>query len=1133
MKKHAMGLVLMMGLAAYGQAQVFINEVCPANADVSYDRRYYNFTGWVELYNAGSSAVNIGNYYISDKATEPRRYRIPTGQSIPARGFVLIWCDEMNDGLHTNFSLDADGEDVVLSNASGALVDKITFPRQYLNVSYGRLGNGAGAMGYFETPTPGNTNGTVAATQQLTTPVVSRRGGRYTGQQQITVTHPDAAATLRYTTDGAEPVAASPQYNSGITITATRTLKVKAFRTGYIPSETETNTYFINEHAFSLPVVSLSTKPAYLWDNTFGIYTDGTNGRVDYCQAEPKNWAQDWDRHAVFEYFDAGGVRRFRQHVDIRIGGNCSRAFPQKAFVLKARDKYGSKTMDYRFFASKEVDEFGGLMYRNSGNDFNYTLFRDALMQTLPIGQMDVDYLAYQPTAFYLNGEYWGIQNIREKIDADYFESNYGITREDLDLLEAEWALEGTADAWFAYKNTLSGMDRTTPEAFDFIDQHIDVQEFINYLVAEIYYANTDWPGNNVKFWRQRSTNGKFRWVLWDLDFGMGLYDWSSWPTHPTLEFVTDTNGPDWPNPPWSTEHIRMVLENPTFRARFIQTFTAAMNTTFHPQRVNRFADEFAKRLEKEIPFHAERWDYTVDLWNYEISRLKDFSTERNMFMRNHLAQFFGLGESAYMSVQINGEGSFRLNDILADGPMTDAAYFKGLPYKLEAVPAPGHLFKEWKIRERASVTVPMIDAGSTWKYNDGGASPAADWATAAYDDSAWASGAAQLGYGDGDETTVVGFGPHDANKFITTYFRKNFTLADTVGLGQPSARVLFDDGVAIYINGVEVYRNNLPAGALTSSTLALEAVASENVFVPFTIPKGILKPGDNIVAVEMHQSSPTSSDLSFDFALQGAKLGSVASRTSTVTTEEGIVNSDMLVEVTFEPDPRAISGLYINEISPAPSAFTDNAGDDDDWIELYNAGSQPVDLAGLFITDNPAQKKKHKMAPDAGVMQPGDFKILWADEETAEGPDHLNIKLSAEGESVQLYQSLNDAMLKLDEVTFGAQQGTGSFSRIPDATGAWAFTARITPGETNELVLSVPENIAGAVFPNPVRSTLYIRAARKLSRAELVDARGRIIRTFEQVGAEGLDVATVPPGFYLLRLYNGSGSGTVKIVKE
>lgn len=1122
-------------------AQVVINEICPANADGMYDPNFYNFSGWVELYNGGNANVTVGGYHLSDKLSDKTKWSIPGGTVIQPKGFLLIWCDEMNTGMHTNFSMDSDGEELVLSTASSTVVDQITFPQQYTNISYGRVSNGASTWGYLLTPTPKTSNNPATASNVLAQPVFSLAPGRYSGLRQVSLLHGEPDVEIRYTADGSEPTASSTVYTSSISVSGTRTIKAKAFKQGYVPSNTIAGTYFISEHAFTLPVVSISTKFAYLWDDYIGIYTDGKNGIPGNCRSEPLNWNQDWDRHASFEYFKPDGTRVLEQQVDIRIGGACSRGQPQKSFVIKARDKYGKKTFDGRFFDSKDVNEFGGFMLRNSGNDFNVTMFRDALMQSLMIGRMDVDYMAYQPTIFYLDGAYWGIQNLREKIDADFIESNYGLKKDEIDLLETwENAIEGTPDAYLNYKNTLQAMDRSTSDAFTFIEEHIDVQEYINYLVAEIYYCNTDWPGNNMKFWRPRTADGKFRWILWDTDFGFALYQDASYATHATLNFATDPDNTDWPNPAWSTQHIRMVLENPEFRSRFIRTFNTALNTTFAPERVISYIDAFQDRIKTEIPYHKQRWGGNISNWNYEVQRLRDFATARNTYMRQHLASFFGLSESIAMTITtVPAEaGTFKLNNVKADAPLEAGGYFKGLPYEVEPVAATGYKFKEWKIRKREATAVPLITSGDTWKYFDQGTSPGAGWVQAGFDDASWAQGPAQLGYGEGDEQTIVGFGPNPDNKFITTYFRKTFEVDDLTNLTDISATLLVDDGAVVYLNGMEVYRSDImPAGTITNTTVATQAVTIENSFTPFTIVKELLQQGVNVLAVEVHQNAGNSSDVSFDLSMSTVKVGNETEETTDVALVSDVAYTDVFLEATFEPDDRTVTGIVINEINATPSAVKDAAGDAEDWIELYNTGTKPVNLAGLFITDNISQKKKHLLQAGTGnemVVAPGAYKVLWADEELGEGADHLSFKLSADGEDVGLYQELDGVINVLDEVTFGAQPVEGSWSRIPNATGPFELTALSTPREANAFVMGVPDEELFGVYPNPVTTGLLIRSPAPVKRAELMDCYGRTIRVFANVQPEDwLPMENITPGLYLLRIQSASAWQVVKIVKE
>jgi len=1142
--KRILLAVTLLFVYCSSNAQVVINEICPANADLNYDPNYFNFSGWVELYNAGSSSVSISGYYLTDDAFNKTKWRVPTGTSIPAKGYRLIWCDDMNTGTHTNFSLDTDGEELVLSNGSLVVVDNITFPKQYLNISYGRTSDGGIDWAYLLAPTPGAMNSNKSGTIQLEKPVFSLAPGRYAGAQQLAMTQSQRDVEIRYTTDGSEPTLQSPLYTSPISIGTTSTVKGIAFREGAIPSKAEVATYFINQHTFTLPVVSISTKPAYLEDNTIGIYTNGTNGIPGNCQSAPMNWNQDWDRHAVFELFNPDGTRRFDQAVDIRIGGACSRNNPQKSFVIKARDKYGKKTLDEKLFPNKPFSEYGGFIFRNAGNDFWQTMFRDAFIQHLTVGQMDIDYLDYQPAIFYLNGDYWGIQNMREKIDGDYIEANYGISKDDIDLVET-WgnAIEGTSDAYNIYLDSLQNkVNRTDPQAIKFIERHIDVQEFINYLATEIYVCNTDWPGNNVKFWRQRSTNGKFRWILWDLDFGFALYTNQSYATHPTLSFATDPDNTDWPNPAWSTLHLRLLLQNPVFRSRFIQTLTTAMGTTFSPDRVNQFITTFQNRIAAEMPHHATRWETSVPNWNYEVGRLRDFAEQRNAYMRGHIADFFGLGDQVKINATVSPAEAavFNFNGVRAE-TIIDAPYYKGLPFQITPQAQEGFAFKNWKIKKRESASVPLVDAGGAWRYFDLGSLPDAAWMAVAYNDNAWQQGNAQLGYGEGDEETVVSYGPDGNNKFITTYFRKSFSLADTVGLQNINAKVLFDDGVIVYLNGIEVYRNNMPGGAVTFNTLALQAVPVENAFNGFVIPKGILIPGQNVLAVEVHQNGNTSSDISFDFSMSTVKLGSEVELTSTTLALSDTAYTDIELEAVFETQAvNPVQNIVINEFSAASSWVTDEAGDTEDWIELLNTGTQAVDLAGLYITDKLSSKLKFQIKNGVGgetMIAPGEYKVLWADEDVQQGALHLGFKLSADGEELGLYQKIENTVTALDEVTFDANPLNVSYARIPDATGPFMTTTILTPGAANQFEepLAAEDDLEKlfTVYPNPTTGAVVIQSTLPIDGVKVFDSRGKLVRELVSSDAQVyLSLREHANGLYILSITSGSKKVMKRVVK-
>lgn len=1122
-------------------AQIVINEICSANSDVNVDPRYGNFSGWIELYNKSLVPSDIGGFYLSDNVGQKNKWQIPFGTRIGGKGYLIIWCDSNDSGLHANFALDSDGETLLLSNRTGQQLDYIEFPKQMTNISFGRTRDAGSLWGYLTHPTPGSVNLSSTATHPLDKPTINLNSGRHSGVQNIAVSHSVNNVDLRITTDGSEPSSTSPRYDLPIPLSRTTTVKVKAFHPGFLPSETEVKTLFIDEHEFSLPVVSISTTPDYLWDNTIGIYTDGTNGVPGNCWDSPVNWNQDWYRHAVMEYFDESGSRQFHQPVDIRIGGACSRTFPQKSFAIKARDKYGKNTIDEALFPGKTINQFGGFLLRNSGNDFYSTMFRDALFQSLVVGQMDIDYMAYQPAIFYLNGDYWGIQNLREKIDADYIESNYSIKKNDLDLIET-WgnALEGSIDYFSIYIDSLQKINRADPNSFDFIDRHIDVQEYINYLSAEIYYCNTDWPGNNVKFWRQRSTAGKFRWILWDLDFGFALYSGQSYATHPTLEFATQDSHNNWPNPAWATLHTRLLLDNPVFKSRFIQTLTTAMTTTFSPERIIEHIDTFQNKIATEMPYHTQRWGQSLTGWNSEVQRLRDFATARHDFMMSHVADFFGLDETVSISFKASPEdaGSFDFNGVVTPG-VEDVSYYKGMPYKISPVPGPGFAFGHWKIKKRESTTIRLIEKGKNWQYFDLGLAPDSDWTSVAFNDSGWNSGNAQLGYGDGDEQTVLNFGGNPGNKFITSYFRHSFSIADTVGFQDLKAGILFDDGVAVYLNGQELYRNNLPGGVINYGSFALQAIPTENVFTSFVIPKGIVKPGLNVIAVEVHQVSPQSSDISFDFELSTVVMGSEISFTSPMLILSDTAFTNIDFEAVFD-SVTPIQGVVINEFSSTRSRVEDEFSEREDWIELHNTGPSSIDLADLFITDNTAMKKKHKILPGRGdetILPSGGYKVLWADDDTQQGPLHLNFKLSAVGEEIGIYQQVGYTVNALAEVSFGMQPEWVSYSRIPNASGPFLLSSKPTPGAAN--VLEIPTEIENQaeetimLYPNPSAGTFFVDATVPLDVVRIYDSRGTLLQQIKNVTADLPLVLPDSQGILIVVIQSGTHTYVKKLVKK
>lgn len=1118
-------------------AQIRINEICPSNGDIIFDPDYYNFPGWIELRNFSSQAVNIGGSTISPGPDAKSAWVVPKGTIIEGSGYLLIWCDQKNNGLHTNFKMEEEGGVLTMRFSNGQPVETINYPRQFTNVSYGRSGESSISWSYLAKPTPGAVNEVPTQSTRLEPPRASKESGRYGSGFEVALDVQHAGASIRYTTDGSDPLFDSPEYVGPVIINKTSTLKAKSFSSEYLPSETSVYIYFIGERVSDLPVVALSTAPDYLWGNQLGIYADGSNGIAGPWSSEPVNWNQDWERHARIDLFDVDGKWQFGEDVGISIAGGFSRTFPQKSFAIKARGKYGDNTLNYPFFSNKVNSRYGGLMLRNGGNDHALTMFRDALTHSLLIDQMDIDYQAYQPAVLFINGSYWGIQNIREKVDGDYVTSNYGLKATGIDLLENySTVFEGSTKAYDDYLRGLAKLDLKTATAYDYISRHIDVQEYINYMVVQIYVANKDWPGNNVKLWRPKANEGRFRWILIDTDFGFDLSKADrAGASHPTLEFATDPDNEGWPNPAWATYHFRMALENPIFRSRFIETMTTAINVTFEPKRVIHFIDSLQSAIESEMPFHKARWGSSLEDWYKEVQVLRDFAIARNAFMKMHLKDFFKLGPERQLLLEVHpvGEGSIKLGGISNGNETENSLSYFGLNFLAEAVPNFPNDFDHWTISEWEQSDMVLVKQGSEWLYYTQN-HPLENWLGEDVQELEWEKGLAPLGYGDGDEKTTLWSGNEGAEKPITHYFRHSFLNEAADSLSYLRGSVRYDDGIVVYLNGIEVYRENLPPdGVLLPTTSAQRNKYGEEIFLDFDIDKALLRDGINWLAAEVHQMAGTSDDIIFDLQLKGAQKGAEEVSYSNKRVISGETKNNLRLEAHFIVHDSGF-GVVINELAASKSStVTDEYGDREDWIELYNAGNTEVNLHGYYITDDFYRKDKFKLLGIDGRLNlaPGKFMLFWADEETSEGLNHLNFKLSDAGEQVGLYRPAGGFLETVDEITFGFSAEGKSFARIPDGTGFFEITSSKTPRTRN--ALNANEKPALHLYPNPAEGYLYIDSVHEIDEILVFDVLGALVHQVTSPSDGYLNLNAIKPGVYIFKVFSAGQTQQVKVIKR
>jgi len=692
------GLALVNARSYAVAPPVVINEVLAGNATTTLDPAYTNYSPWIELYNAGGSSVNLGGYRLSDDVANPAGYALPASATIPAGGRLVIWYDELATGLHTSYSLDMRGDTIALFMPDGTLVDSLTFGAQLVDVSYGRATDGAGAWAYFDAPTHGAANGGgLAGAARAARPTFSPPGGVYAGGQSVTLSA-EPGAVIRYTTDGSKPTANSPLYNGPISVNQPKVIRARAFAPGVLSSTAGTATYLIGVNK-AIPIVSLATDPAHLFDKMIGIYVVGKNGASGRCGPKA-NYNQPWERPVSMELYETNGTLAFQQDVGFEIQGDCTRAMPQKSLEIKARRRYGDNDIDYAIFPGNPTDEYERLVLRGGGNHDAYlSMFREPLAHELNWDTMDLDQQQYRPTAVFINGEYWGIHNLRDKADESLIEQNYGLDADDeFDMMRAELDKvevdAGNTAAWNAFMADLQ-KDLTNPTNYAAVVAQMDVDEFMDYFVAQTYTGNL--RGGEFRYWKAYAPGSVWRWVFADLDNSFQPAQINA----DSLKNALKQNVT-------AIQPLKRLLTSITFRDAFVQRAASHLNITYTPARVTSYVNTMHDEIAPEMPAHIARWKKpkTMTVWEAEVTKMRTFAAQRVEKMRQHLNAYVGSPGLANMTVAVTGDGGVSVAGVQPFAYPFTGPYYRTLPLTLVAKPAAGFRFVRW---QETGETTPAI----------------------------------------------------------------------------------------------------------------------------------------------------------------------------------------------------------------------------------------------------------------------------------------------------------------------------------------------------------------------------------------------------------------------------------------
>lgn len=616
----------------------------------------------------------------------------------------------------------------------------------------------------------------------IDSPQFSHKSGFYNNHFYLALTTDEPGSRIFYTTNGSEPrltpqlepmpftyeyqepilienkviddqsisnitTSSMPAYpNKDISKTfIANVIRAIVVESNYERSYVKTQTYFLDEQKIlnhTLPIITITTNPEYLFDDTIGIYVPGDlyeDINPESPWWNPANYRQrglKWERPGHLKMFNEHGELLISQNIGIRVHGEATRWFPQKSLRLYARPEYDNQTLiQYDFFPSLHnrlnnsvVETFETLILRNSGNDWRSderwrsTMFRDAMSQSL-LEHTTLDIQGYHPVAVFLNGEYWGIHNVRTRYDEYYYYSYYGIEPSEIIVLEGGvGSLKfGSPGDEASYSNLLKHIDENYIEnnfqtsialrdqaLYEYVSTWIDIDNFIKYQVSQIYFNNTDAGGSNMRFWRKDTDptatdiskayghDGKWRFMIIDTDFG--FFD----PQYNTMNYATrDLRA--------GSYLFRSFLQNDHFKKQFINTFADHLNTTFREEVVIYQIDFFEELYSPEVNDHINRWGNmggTFEAWLANVQSLRDFANLRPSFQRSHIIEYFNLPGSFELNILTDSSrGYVSVNSIdilndsvgISDPGNWTGIYFQNVPITISAIPNEGYKFVGWE----------------------------------------------------------------------------------------------------------------------------------------------------------------------------------------------------------------------------------------------------------------------------------------------------------------------------------------------------------------------------------------------------------------------------------------------------
>lgn len=705
MKKLILTAIAAVGIIPCAGSQLIINELMQSNVYCIMDDIKEFPDSWVELYNSGETDLNLKDYKLGLKDKASKAYALPD-RIIKAGEYALVYCDKTDEEeieMHAPFRLDSGKGSLYLFDSDGNVVDGLpSLAKQPApNVAYGRAVDGGEEWGYMVCPTPGMANTGGISDVILPEPIFDIPGGVWNQRKTLTVSLmlPEDApegSIIRYTMNGSEPTSESDIYEEPISFRQGTVIRAKLFCDGCISIPATTQSYIFLEREMKIPVLSIAINDSYLYDDVIGIFVVGVNENGQKNPEGKENFRYDWRRPINLELFEGQEEESvLNQICETRVQGGYTRINRLKSMAVYANKRFGTKRFEYEFWPKDKpgITDNKSFILRNGGNDFANTYVRDGLIQRVIGRNTDVDWMGYSPVVVFINGKYHAMLAVRERSNEDNIYSNYN-GLEDLDMIE-NWT-ELKTGSWNNYNAFDAFLHNEHP--WEEWLEWLDIEEYTNMMIINSYVINEDFPHNNIVMWRPTEDGAKWRWLIKDHDFGLGIWDtnmhkpWSDFFSH-----LLNNSDP-------TADLFKNLMKTPEYKEYFVNHMVAYMGDFLNATTFNQYLDEIIDENHGEQLISDKVWG---DMWSnveYNWMKLKDWTTQRDSYLPAQIKSYFDLGEPMDVTVNadLSDEEAALLNIKYSGVPLTKGK-FKGKDYvarTLKLEPGEDDNIVGWMVQE-------------------------------------------------------------------------------------------------------------------------------------------------------------------------------------------------------------------------------------------------------------------------------------------------------------------------------------------------------------------------------------------------------------------------------------------------